>query len=165
MYGCRPKTRAGRTTGPHPYVPTRLLENWTARTCSGFLVTLVRVVHYPALGTPEHRGRSRPQPWQITAVLAVTGRRINKRAATVRNRGRLRPTGPDVMQCYVVLRMDRTTRLLSTVYWSCIIQSCSRSIIQFYTVYTTLKSHIILNTMIVLRWRLAWGDWMNSIMS
>jgi hypothetical protein len=88
----RPKTRAGRTrppsrrTGPHPYVPTRLLENWIACTCTGFLVILVRDIHYPALGTPEQRVRSRPQPWQITTFLAETGRSINKRAATVQNR-------------------------------------------------------------------------------
>ena len=40
-------------------LPTRLLENWTARTCTGFLVLRVRVIHYPELGTPEH---TEPQP-------------------------------------------------------------------------------------------------------
>jgi hypothetical protein len=51
-----------RRTGPHAYVPTRLLENWTARTCTGFLVIVVRVLHYPGLGDPELRGRTRLQP-------------------------------------------------------------------------------------------------------
>ncbi len=100
------KNRAGRTrplscrTWPHPYVPTSLLENWTARTRTGFLVPRLRVIRY------ERRNKR-----------AAAGRSHDKRAAAGRNCGRprlcgrLRPTGPDVMHCclpyYINIHRER----------------------------------------------------------
>jgi hypothetical protein len=60
-------------TWPHPYVPTSLLENWTALTRTGFLVLRLRVIRYerrnkraaattkklrPGRGRPRHKKRA-----------------------------------------------------------------------------------------------------------
>jgi hypothetical protein len=68
----RPRSRH---TWPHPFVSTRLLKNWTALTCTGFLVLLLHVIHYPAFETLKptlaaavinkyRPGRGRPGPKQ-----------------------------------------------------------------------------------------------------
>ena len=94
------KNRAGRTrplscrTWPHPYVPTSLLENWTARTRTGFLVLRLRVIRYerrnkraaattkklrPGRGRPRHNNGPQPaaehalhHSVHISAVVSTT---------------------------------------------------------------------------------------------
>ena len=72
------KNRAGRTrplscrTWPHPYVPTSLLENWTARTRTGFLVLRLRVIRYERRNKRAAAGRSHDKkvaawPWPAEA--------------------------------------------------------------------------------------------------
>ena len=72
------KNRAGRTrplsyrTWPHPYVPTSLLENWTARTHTGFLVLRLRVIRYErrdkrAAAGPSHDKKVAAWPWPAEA--------------------------------------------------------------------------------------------------
>jgi hypothetical protein len=54
----RPYPSASCRTWPHPYVPTSLLENWTARTRTGFLVLRLRVIRYERRNKRAAAGRS-----------------------------------------------------------------------------------------------------------
>jgi hypothetical protein len=94
------KNRAGRSrplscrTWPHPYVPTSLLENWTARTRTAFLVFYA-----------TNAGTNGPQPAAATTKKLRPGRcrpRHKKRAAA--GHGSAAGCGPRApMSCIVAL--------------------------------------------------------------